>query len=142
ACIATLLGCVLAQAPAQAAEPPCYNCEQTAPMLSKVPYLGRLFKNVGIAAPTNNDNIQVVWEWEAAAACPNGVCEVSVCPSECCQEKACNASACGTCEMKVCDAKACAAAGCQAKCGDTTKLRAPHCVVFSNQPGAERLGVD
>ncbi len=145
ACVAAVLGCVLAQSPVQATEPPCIVCEQGTPILSKLPYINRLVKNVGIAAaPAQHDNIQIVWEWEAAAACPAGACEVFAGPSECCAANVCIAQACGAqaCKMKVCEANACRAAGCRAKCCDTAKVCAPHCVVISSPAESERVGVD
>ena len=145
ACVAAVLGCVLVQSSVLAAEPPCVRCEQGVPILSKLPYISKLFKNVGAsAAPAQHDNIQVVWEWEAAAACPAGACEVFTCPGECCEATACAVKACGTkaCEVKVCDARTCRAAGCPAKCCDAAKVCASPCYVFSTPAEAERLGVD
>jgi hypothetical protein len=131
ACAATLLGCALATSTVQAAEPPCVAREQGVPMLSKIPYIHKLFKNVSVAAePVAHDNVQTVWEWETAATCPLGQCEASA--GKCDVAK--------TCEANVCVTKTCPVAGREVKCGEATKAGAPHCVVI--QDDFERIGVD
>lgn len=164
ACAAALFGGVLAPALLQATEPPCVACEQV-PMLSKIPYLNRLFKNVGVAtAHAPNDHVQIVWEWETAAASPAGECEAGVCAVKCDGASACSAKACSTavretetCEAKVCPSKACptaaragkvryaeacSAPSCEAKCSDAVNSGVPHCIVVSRPDRFERIGVD
>ncbi len=124
---AAVLGCLMAPSSVQAADPACVQCEQAVPMFSKIPYLNRLFKNVGVAAaPAPGDNIQIVWE---EVDCPAGKCEVAVCPGK-------------GCEANVCEVKACAAAGCQAKCCDAAQVCQPRCFLIPGSDGVERVGID
>ena len=76
ACIAAFCGSLLTNMTAQAQTPEtrcCVACEVGVPMLSKLPYVGKLFKNVcGPSEPATSGNIQILWAEDVA--CPTAKC--------------------------------------------------------------------
>jgi hypothetical protein len=82
-------------------------------ILSKVPYISRLFRVVGTECPNDAERIGVDFEF-----CVDGECPLGLRLLECSQ---CDAAACSAakacCDAKCCSTKCCAETSCTEKCG-------------------------
>jgi hypothetical protein len=123
-------------------EPPgkesqCQCHEAGIPLLSKIPYISRIFKNVGVVheagceagqcqnTPCADQLERIGVDFELCQTCPNsplmrfGPIELAICTEDedcCCRDKECLASCAALgCEVKCCTEKCCAEE-CTAKC--------------------------
>ncbi len=116
--------CGLAVAAVAVADEPKCQCPASAavhevgvPLLSKLPYFSRLFKNVGVAGPICPQECSEAFErigidFDFAADGHTGI--LHICPVEgpatVCQIGACQTAGC---KVAVCEAQGCQASGCQ-----------------------------
>ena len=95
-----------------------YHFGTKPPFLSNIPYVNRLFKNVGISASDKDEACQ--GKSCSSKSCSTESCDTQSCDSESCSTKSCATTSCSTescttetCQGAPCDAKTCSEETCQ-----------------------------